>query len=259
MVFEKDFAGFKLYYQGTWDERLFAKCVAVVGSRRMTEYGRQAIYKIVPELIQKGFTVVSGFMYGVDQTAHAATVEYGGKTIAVLGWGINQPLEPFDQELADKIIYSGGLLISEWQNQKAARWTFPMRNKIVAAISQEVIVVEAALKSGSLITVDMAAKLGKKIWAVPGPITSRVSEGTNWLISTGKADIWTSDRQRSENKSGLINPLLRILENEPLDASEIARKTKISIQEVGTQLSLLTLEGIIEERGGKYYLNVSPD
>jgi DNA processing protein len=256
MNLSNNFAGFKLYYQGIWDERIFDKCVAVVGSRQMTEYGRRAVEKIIPQLIQDGWTIVSGFMYGVDQAAHRAAIQSGGRTVAVLGWGINQKLEESDQKLADKIINTGGLLISEWVDQMAARWTFPMRNKIVAAISQEVIVVEAATKSGSLITVEMALKLGKKVWAVPGPITSRVSEGTNALISSGQASIWVPNFQLpiTNLKSNSNDPILKILENECLDASEIARKLNKPIDQIGAQLSLLTLTGAIIEREGKYHV-----
>jgi DNA processing protein len=244
----EEIAGFKLYYQGEWKEDLFTKCVAVVGSRRMTEYGRRAIEKIVPQLVQDGCTIVSGFMYGADQMAHKTCVECGGNTIAVLGWGINYPLETSDQELASSILKSGGLLVSEWEDQKPTLWTFPARNRIVAAISQEVIVVEAALKSGSLITANLALKLGKKVWAVPGPITSRVSEGTNQLIAEGKAGIWLGKNR--EVKSD--NQIIKILENESLDASEIARKLGESVDKIGAQLSLLTLSGQIVEKGGKY-------
>jgi DNA processing protein len=250
MSLSNNFAGFKLYYQGTWDDRIFDKCVAVVGSRQMTEYGRRAVEKIIPQLVQGGWTIVSGFMYGVDQAAHRAAIQSGGRTVAVLGWGINQKLEESDQKLADEIINSGGLLISEWEDQLAARWTFPARNKIVAAISQEVIVVEAAIKSGSLITVEMAHKLGKKIWAVPGPITSRVSEGTNGLISIGIASIWTPGNQLAV----AVDPISKLLENESLDASEIARKLNKPIDQIGAQLSLLTLTGAIIEREGKYHV-----
>lgn len=259
MVLSHDFAGFKLYYQGKWDDEIFKKCIAVVGSRRLTEYGRRVVEKIVPQLVQNGWTIVSGFMYGVDQAAHAAAVECGGKTIAVLGWGINyEILDPRDQMLADKIIQTGGLLVSEWENQKPTLWTFPARNKIVAAISQEVIVVEAAIKSGSLITVELAQKLGKKIWAVPGPITSKVSEGTNMLIKTGQAEIYLTSPSAPlstsvERGRGEVE---KLLENEPLDASEIARKLTRPIEQIGAELSLLVLSGQIIERSGKYYLPV---
>lgn len=179
-----------LFYHGTWNSELFTHCVAIVGSRRMTLYGRQVIEKIVPQLVFEKKTIVSGFMYGVDQCAHETAVRAGGKTIAVLGWGIDRPLEGFDKKLAADIIASGGLIMSEWESQPATRWTFPVRNRIVAALSEEVTVVEAEVKSGSLITATLARKLGRRLWAVPGPITSHMSEGANNLIAEGVADIW---------------------------------------------------------------------
>ncbi len=245
-----------MYYQGTWNEEIFKKCIAVVGSRRMTEYGRRVIEKIVPQLIQDGWTIVSGFMYGVDQAAHRECVTCGGKTIAVLGWGINyEILDARDKMLAEEIIKTGGLLVSEWENQKPALWTFPARNEVVATLAQEVIVVEAAAKSGSLITVEMATKLGKKIWAVPGPITSRVSEGTNRLIAEGKAQIYLTSPTAPlstivERGRGEVE---KLLQDESLDASEIARKLGQPIEQVGAELSLLVLSGAIIERAGKYY------
>jgi len=253
MVLRHKIGDFDLYYQGTWNNKIFEKCIAVVGSRRMTEYGRRVIEKIVPQLVQDGYTIVSGFMYGVDQAAHKAAVDCGGKTIAVLGWGINIPLESEDQKLADAIIKSGGLLVSEWEDQKGALWTFPARNKIVAGLSQEIIVVEAAIKSGSLITAELGLKMGKKVWAVPGPITSRVSEGTNMLIAEGRASMWSPASKGVPFQARKETPLLKLLENEGLDASEVARKLGRSIQEVGAELSLLTLSGMITEKAGKYY------
>lgn len=231
---------------------IFENCVAVVGSRRMTEYGRRVIEKLIPQLVRQGQTIVSGFMYGTDQYAHQTTINNGGKTIAVLGWGINKKLENYDQKLAEEIINSGGLLISEWEEQEGALWTFPARNRIVAALSDEIFVVEAAEKSGSLITAGMAGKLKRTVWAVPGPITSKTSVGTNNLIATGQAKMWLSEPQ--QQKLNIDDPILNILENESLTADELARKLNKSIVEIGTELSLLLLNGSILERSSKYYL-----
>lgn len=182
-----------LYYQGQWDSQIFTKCVAVVGSRKMTVYGERVIEKLIPWLLSQNYTIVSGFMYGIDQYAHKICVENGGKTIAVLGWGITTPLVGSDAKLAKEIVDSGGLLLSEWKEQKPSHWTFPARNRIVAGLSTKIYVVEAAAQSGSLITARLALKLHKDLWAVPGPITSRTSVGTNKLIAQGKANMWLGD------------------------------------------------------------------
>lgn len=217
----------------------------------MTTYGQRVVEKIIPQLVSSGKTVVSGFMYGVDQYAHRACIEAGGKTIAVLGWGIKTKLTGEDLRLAQKIVSTGGLLISEWEEQKAAHWTFPARNRIVAALCSEVIVVEAAQNSGSLITARLAIRLKRKLWAVPGPITSKTSIGTNSLIDQSLAKMWLG------TPAGIIqidNPIAQVLENEPLTADEMARKLNLPISEIGVKLSLMLLSGQVDEKGGKYFL-----
>lgn len=241
----------ELYYGGTWNPQLFDSCVAIIGSRRMTEYGRRVIEKIVPRLVFEKKTIVSGFMYGVDQYAHQICMDQGGKTIAILGWGINERLETGDKKLADAIISKGGLLLSEWEEQKPTLWTFPVRNRIVAALSDEVIVVEAALKSGSLITARIARELKRDLWAVPGPITSSTSAGTNALIADGAANMWTGDASTAVMPHG--DPLLDMIETDALTVDEIARNLKKPVADVGAQLSMLSITGQVVERGGKYY------
>jgi len=246
----------ELYYRGRWDAKIFESTVAIVGSRRMSEYGRRVLEKMIPPLLLKKKTIISGFMYGVDQYAHQMCVEGGGKTIAVLGWGIKERLQMTDDRLQKKIIDSGGLIISEWEEQMATLWTFPVRNRIVAVLADEVIVVEAATKSGSLITANWARKLGRTLWAVPGPITSRTSAGTNQLIASGQAKMWLGENsQDTRNKKQTNNndPIINLLQTEELTADEVARKMGKPVAEVGAQLSLLTLAGEVEERGGKYY------
>jgi len=245
----------ELYFAGQWQKEIFKNGVAVIGSRQMTEYGRRVIEKIIPQLVSQKQTIISGFMYGVDQYAHQICLESGGKTIAVLGWGINFKLEGFDLKLAERIIKNKGLLFSEWENQQPSHWTFPVRNRLVAALAKKIIVIEAAEKSGSLITVKIAAKLKREIWAVPGPITSRLSTGTNALIAVGKAKMYLGDF--SSARAELIkktNPLVNLLENDVLTANEIARKLGQPVAQIGAQLSLLTLKGQLVEKEGKYYL-----
>ncbi|MCX6791573.1 MAG: DNA-protecting protein DprA [Candidatus Gottesmanbacteria bacterium] len=244
----------ELYFAGTWDPGIFSSCVAIVGSRRMTDYGRRVIEKIIPRFVFEKKTIVSGFMYGVDQYAHEVCIENGGRTIAVLGWGITRALEGTDRKIAERIVSSGGLLLSEWKDQKPTLWTFPVRNRIVAALSEDIIVVEAAVKSGSLITANIARKLKRRLWAVPGAITSRLSGGTNMLIGQGYAKMWSGDPPQIHiTKSD--DPLLAILEGDGLTANDIARKLGKPVSEIGAQLSLLSVTGQLTEQGGKYYLN----
>ena len=244
----------KLFHLGNFSEKIFENCVGIVGSRKMTDYGKRVIERIIPQLVFEKKTIVSGFMYGVDQYAHQICVDNGGRTIAVLGWGIDIPLYDYDKKLAKQIIDKDGLILSEWKDQKGTLWTFPMRNRIVAGLCQELIVVEASENSGSLITARIANKLKRKVWAVPGPITSKTSAGTNTLIASKQAEMWLPNVNKSINQPS-NSPIISILENESLTADELARKLGRSVAEVGVDLSMLLLNGAVIERGSKYYLN----
>jgi len=242
----------QLCIAGNYVPELFTSCIAVVGSRRISGYGRRVIDAIVPRLVYEKKTIISGFMYGVDQYAHDVCIKNGGKTIAVLGWGISRKLENSDRKLADAIIDTGGLLLSEWEHQRPVLWTFPVRNRLVAALSHEVLVVEAALKSGSLITARIARLLKRPLWAVPGPITSKTSQGTNALIAHGHAKMWIS---QLETKNGTDDPILQALGDTECSVDELARSMGLPVSEVGAQLSLLSLSGKVIEQGGKYYVS----
>ena len=240
----------QLFFIGKPTTVLFKNCVAIVGSRQITEYGKRVIDMLVPKLVFEKKTIVSGFMRGVDQYTHRVCVENGGKTIAVLGWGIDTILTPEDKKLAEAIVSHDGILLSEWQTQRPTLWTFPVRNRIVAALSKDVYIIEAGLKSGSLITANWAVKLKRKLYAVPGPLTSRVSEGTNHLIASGQAIMWLGDMMQTEQSN---DPLIQLISNEPLTIDQLARKLNKPISEIGASLSLLQLSGLIIERGGVYY------
>ncbi|MBU1255674.1 DNA-processing protein DprA [Patescibacteria group bacterium] len=165
---------------------IFENCLAVIGSRRLTHYGKQAMERLVGEIAMNNITIVSGFMYGGDAIAHKTTIEAGGRTIAVMPCGIDK-IHPEDQEdLYNEILENNGLIISEYEGDMGpALWTYPQRNRIVAGLSKALLVVEAGEKSGCLITANCAKKFNRKIFAVPGPITSSVSVGTNGLIKEG--------------------------------------------------------------------------
>lgn len=240
----------QLFFIGKPIRSLFDNCVAIVGSRQVTEYGKRVIEMLVPKLVFEKKTIVSGFMRGVDQYVHRTTIENDGKTIAVLGWGIDTILSPEDKKLADAIVSHDGILMSEWQTQRPTLWTFPVRNRIVAALSTEVYIIEAGLKSGSLITANWATKLKRKLFAVPGTITSRVSEGTNHLIANKQAEMWLGNPIQQEKSD---DPLVQCISNEPLTIDQIARKFSKPVAELGASLSLLQLSGIISEHGGVYY------
>ncbi|KKT49604.1 MAG: protecting protein DprA protein [Candidatus Collierbacteria bacterium GW2011_GWC2_44_18] len=264
-----------LYYKGNIDLLLDeSPKLAIVGSRRMTEYGARVIEKWMPLLVDRGVTIVSGFMYGVDQAAHRACIENGGKTIAVLGWGIDWPVASQDEELYQKILEvnslpagKAGLIVSEYEKAMVPElWMFPQRNRIVAGISDAVLVVEGAVRSGSLITAKLATQFGKKLLAVPGQVTSRVAEGTNGLIRDGKAKAVTCAEDILK-EMGLLpgqlklkiedidDPMLSLLADGERSVDELSRLLKINVSQVLGKLTELTLCGMVTEAGGKYRLD----
>ncbi|MBU0974297.1 DNA-processing protein DprA [Patescibacteria group bacterium] len=160
--------------------------VGIVGTRRITNYGRMATKKIVESLVLEGFSIVSGFMYGVDICAHLETIANSGNTIAVLGFGFDYMYPRGHEKYFDKIIDSGGCFITEYLPDVCpVAGNFPSRNRIVAGMSKGVVVIEAAKKSGSHITAECAINEGREVFAVPGPINNPFSEGTKWLINQG--------------------------------------------------------------------------
>ena len=263
----------KIYYRGNWDKDIFKKVVAIVGSRQITRYGKLVIEKMMPEIVARKTTVISGFMYGADSEAHWKCIELGGKTIAVLGSGLNEFYPKENDKLYTKILETGGLVISEYENDfKATTWTFPQRNRIVAGLSNMgILIVEAGIKSGSLITAKLGLEQGKKILAIPGPINSKTSEGTNWLIKSGAARMITEvtdifeDKIQMPNQESLFKDysnltdlernLIDILESEAVTIDELCQKMKKTVSEISTVLSLMLIKDLITEEDGKFYIS----
>lgn len=179
-----------LYAQG--DITLLSKKmnIAIIGSRKATTYSEKALSLIVPPLVNEDIVIVSGLAAGADTLAHRAALKYGGKTIAVLGHGLFH-LYPRENRSLKEEIGKNHLLITEYPPYvRPERWTFPMRNRIISGLSNAVIVTESAKKSGTMSTVEHALEYGKDIYAVPGPITSLLSEGPNKLINEGATPLW---------------------------------------------------------------------
>ncbi len=256
-----------IYYKGNIDLLVGEHPrLAIVGSRRMTDYGARVIEKWMVELVNAGVVIVSGFMYGVDQKAHKACIDLGGKTIAVLGWGIDWKVLNNDIEMYEKILEKDGLILSEYEGEKVAElWTFPARDRVMAGICDTVLVIEAAEKSGSLITVKFARRFGKKVLAVPGQVTSKVAEGTNGLIKRGQA-VLVSSASDVLKELGLgtgqmsllvdrysYDPILSLISDEPKTVDELSRILKINISDLLVRLTEMSLLGQVEERAGKYW------
>jgi DNA processing protein len=260
-----------LYYLGKWDDEIFDNCLAVVGSRRMTDYGEKITTKLVSEIACSGVTIVSGFMYGIDATAHKATVDVGGRTIAVMPCGVDVVHPAHQKKLYEKILEKNGLIISEYpEGSPPAKWTYVQRNRIVSGLSDATLVVQAGRKSGSLITADLAKKQKRKVFAVPGPLTSSVSLGTADLIKGGafivtdSKDIIKAQSAKRKTQShsakrktfsDIESRVVRELEVDSLTVDELSQKLKISVSEVSVLLSQMELKGVIDKEGNKYCVN----
>jgi DNA processing protein len=262
----------KLYYKGNWSREIFKNCLTVVGSRQITTYGRQIINKLVPEIASAGITIVSGFMYGVDAQAHRAALLGGGKTIAVMPCGIDRIHPEYQDKLYNQILEEKGLIISETKGTAMpALWSYPRRNRIVAGLSQATLVVEAGLGSGSLITANLTNKFRRKLFAIPGPLTSSVSKGTLELIKDGAEMVTSADdilnyynlgnKRRLEINSLPSNldreekEVIEKLKQEPMDIDFLSRQLNKTSSQVGTKLSLMQLKGLINQKAGKYYVD----
>ena len=261
-----------IYYKGNLDLAISKNPkLATVGTRRIKEYGGRIIEKWMSRFIDEGVIIVSGFMYGVDQKAHGECLRNGGKTIAVLGWGIDWKVSDSDVEMYEKILENDGLILSEYEGEAIPElWKFPQRNRIVVGLVDAVLVIEGAEKSGSMITAKLTKNFDKLLMAVPGPITSRVAEGTNNLIKRGEAKMVTSAedvlremglgsgqmslgfRSLIVDGRSLVDPILEVLVDEPKSVDELARILRLPINEVLAKVTSLSLRGLVEERGGKY-------
>lgn len=263
----------KLFYRGNWNEKIFEKTLAIVGSRAMSRYGREIISKFMPELVAQKITIISGFMYGVDCEAHKNCLDLGGKTIAVLGNGLDELYPPENDKLYAEILEKEGLIISEYEPDfKATIWSFPQRNRIVSGLSTiGVLIVEAGLKSGSLITAKLALKQKRNIFAIPGQIGCKTAEGTNWLIQSGGAKMVTGvggilgNSNHCPNQQNLFKDysdlsdlekqIVSILENEEVTIDELCQKIKSPVSEISTTISMMLMRDLIVQENDKIYLS----
>ena len=258
----------KLYYRGNWDNQIFEKSLAVVGSRRMSRYGQEVVAKFMPELVANKIKIISGFMYGIDTESHKKCLEFGGITIAVLGGGLNVLAPPENGNLYNEILEKGGLVISEYEPEfQPTLWSFPQRNRIVAGLSTlGILVVEAGIKSGSLITARLGREQNKKIYAIPGQLTSSTAEGTNYLIKNSLGEMTISPDDITKNKlvnlqenlfeslDPLENEIIKLLKIEALSIDELCLKMHNSVIELNTKITLMSLNNLVFEENGKIYL-----
>ncbi|MEI8060747.1 MAG: DNA-processing protein DprA [Candidatus Berkelbacteria bacterium] len=257
-----------LYCRGNI-ELLNTISIAVVGSRKYTSYSKSVLDKIIPSLVSADVTIISGLALGVDGMAHYLTLENSGKTIGVLGCGVDEIYPTSNRQLGERMLNSGGLIISEFPpGTPPLKQNFPLRNRIIAGMSSGTFVVEARHDSGSLITAGLANEYGREVFAVPGNIDSFASEGTNELIKqgakmvTGAADILSElDIAFSVGKSSIIMPenieeekIFKAIELEALEVDKISKLTKLDIVTVNSLMSVFEISGKVEKVGGGFRL-----
>jgi len=275
----------QLYIEGN-EKITTMPCVTVVGSRNMTDYGKEMTKKIVKELTQAGICIVSGLAVGIDTIAHKTCLENGGKTIAVLGCGLNKVFPLENKGLYNEIINKGGCVISEYEpNTIAQKYYFPERNRIVSGLSVATIVIEATYRSGTSITAKCALEQGRKLFCVPNSVGSKNSAGTINLLKMG-ATLITDGKEilyelgiieKKENYEELLENQKRekinLLEQEELNnldeqvkkiyyyvkinkrvnLENICNDLKINIKDMNMCITILELKGLIVNKDGLNY------
>lgn len=244
--------------------------IAIVGSRNVTPYGRSVAEKIAGELAGSGFTIVSGMARGVDTIAHSSSLRAGGRTIAVMGSGIDLIYPPENKWLFNRIAGSGYVVTEFPPGTPPNRENFPKRNRLISGLSLGVVVVEATEGSGALITAKAALEQNREVFAIPGNISSPNSKGTNELIKTGAKLVQKSDdiieelapllkgfiRQKKKNNVELTEGEKEIcnkLTSEPRHIDDIVRESGLSTQKVLSILLGLELKGVVSQHDGKRF------
>ena len=246
--------------------------VAMVGTRRVTKYGRQTTQELAGALARNGITVVSGLARGVDGIAHQACLDNGGRTLAVLGCGVDRIYPPEHRRLAERILANGALISDYPPGTPPEAANFPPRNRIISGLSQAVVVVEAGRKSGALITAAFAAEQGREVFAVPGNIYAPQSKGTNLLIQEGAQILLNIDSVMESLNLGQVEEhrtaravlpsdavearLYELLGREPLHVDDIRNLTGLPIEKVSATLTLMELKGMVRQIGSMNYVAV---
>lgn len=246
--------------------------VAIVGSRRVTPYGRQVTEEITSFLAGNGITVVSGLARGVDVIAHKAALKAGGRTLAVLGSGVDRIYPPENRSVAEQIFEHGAVLSDYALGTPPESSNFPPRNRIISGLSMAVIIVEAGQTSGALITAEFAADQGREIFAVPGNIYAPQSKGTNKLIQQGALPLLSASdimqalnltrvgQQKAARKAlpadDVEAKLLTAMGEEPLHVDEIRNQTGLPVEKVSATLVMMELKGMVRQVGNMQYVAV---
>jgi DNA processing protein len=244
--------------------------VAIVGTRKVTPYGQQITRDTSIYLAGHGITVVSGLARGVDGLAHQHALEAGGRTIAVLGCGVDVIYPPEHRKLAEAIVENGAIISDYPMGTKPEGINFPPRNRIISGLSLATIVIEAGQRSGALITADFAIEQGRDVFAVPGNVLSPASRGTNNLIQNGAypmitpqdvldvLDLSTVEDVKSARKilpsNSIEEQILQVVNFEPIHVDEICNKIALPVDQVSAALTMMELKGMLQHVGGMRYV-----
>lgn len=261
-----------LYVHGSLED-IDRWAVAVVGTRRLTVYGRQVAQELVTGLVLNGVTIISGLARGIDSIAHQTAIQHGGRTIAVLGSGPDQIYPPENRGLARQIINGHGAVITEYGlGVKPDARNFPPRNRIISGLSLGVVVVEAGERSGATITARFATEQGRDVFAVPGNINSPASKGTNRLIQQGAKLITKVDDVLEELNLAMVlehsavqralpetpeeASLFEHLSGQPVHVDDLSRASGLPSHVVSSTLTLMELKGVVRQVGGMNYVMI---
>ena len=256
-----------LFYKGsiTAEDDLAA---AIVGTRNVTAYGKQITRDTAEYLAHNGVTVVSGLARGVDGLAHNAAIEAGGRTIAVLGSGVDVIYPPEHRKLAEQIQEHGAIVSDYAPGTKPDGINFPPRNRIISGLSRATIVIEAGEKSGALITAKFAVEQDREVFAVPGSVLSPMSRGTNDLIGEGAMPMTNPkavlealrieegsrvEKPREQNLSDIERTVLRVLGQDSLHIDEICVRMDLSVEKLTVTLTMMELKGLVVREQGMTY------
>lgn len=253
-----------------WRGEIFSgTMLAIVGSRKATNYGLEAVDKLISQLVGTNIVIVSGLAFGIDAAAHRAALKYGLKTIAVLPSGVDNPHPKTHHNLAQQILANGGALVSEYElGTTPQKYHFPARNRIVVGMSKAVLLVEAGERSGTLISARLGTEYNREVLAVPGSIFSEVSQGTNRLISEGARLISSGKDIKEELGIEDLTSEEKIIQLEPLE-QQVFENIKIgqgSIENMVETMAMpphklipaltnLEIKGIIRKVGNEYVIN----
>ena len=259
-----------LFYRGTLPQDAWNNTFAIVGTRRVDNYGKYITNKISRELANKGVIIVSGLAYGVDTIAHKACLAGGGKTIAVMATGCDQIYPPENRKLAEKIIENGAIVSEYIPGVEAERYFFPQRNRIISALSMGTLVVQGKKNSGAMLTAKYAIDQNKELFAIPGEINNILSEGPNYLIKNGANMVTETDDilssfmntnyveqltifpELSNDEKVVYNYIKQ--ENRPVYLDEIVISSKFHVTKLSSLLMNLELKGVIQPQPGNKYI-----